>query len=230
MASTTSPGCSTWTEWSLSVAIACRASGRSAASRAWPSRHAASKASAEKAGGTFGGSFTGFARETTKSGIGRRGSVSAASRILADAAIAEAPSREAIQTAMLPLIAERRAEIADICRRFGVSRRAVFGSAARGNDFEPARSDVDFLVAYEPAANAGLGDYIALRDELAAAVGRPVDRVVEGSVRNPFVRAGIERSAETVSGPRPARPISGTRGRARTRSHRSCAGGRAGVR
>ena len=69
---------------------------------------------------------------------------------------------------MLPLIAERRSEIADICRRFGVSR---FGPAARGEDF--ARSDVDFP-AYEPAANAGLGDDFALRDELAA-VGRPVD-------------------------------------------------------
>jgi uncharacterized protein len=102
---------------------------------------------------------------------------------------------------MLPLIAERRSEIADICRRFAVSRLAVFGSAARGEDFDPARSDVDFLVDYEPAANAELGDYFALRDELAAAVGRPVDLVVEGSVRNPFVRAGIERSAETVYGP-----------------------------
>src|SRR5271166_1346030 len=109
------------------------------------------------------------------------------------------PSCEAM--AMLPLIAERRAAIADICRRFGVSRLAVFGSAARGEDFDPARSDVDFLVAYEPAANAELGDYFALRDELAAAVRRPVDLVVEGSVRNPFVRAGIERSAETVYGP-----------------------------
>jgi len=38
--------------------------------------------------------------------------------------------------------------------------------------------------------------------DAAAAEGRPVDLVVEGSVRNPFVRAGIERSAETVYGPR----------------------------
>jgi len=66
---------------------------------------------------------------------------------------------------MLPLIAERRAAIADICRRFGVSRLAVFGSAARGEDFDPARSDVDFLVAYEPAANAELGDYFAPRHQ-----------------------------------------------------------------
>ena len=71
----------------------------------------------------------------------------------------------------------------------------MFGSAARGDDFDPARSDVDFL-AFEPAANAGLGEYAT-----SAAVGGPVDLVVEGSVRNPFVRAGIERSAETVYGP-----------------------------
>jgi hypothetical protein len=32
------------------------------------------------------------------------------------------------------------------------------------------------------------------------AVGRPVDLVEEGSVRNPFIRAGIERSAETLYG------------------------------
>lgn len=102
---------------------------------------------------------------------------------------------------MLPLIANRRSEIADICRRFGVRRLAVFGSAARGEDFDPERSDVDFLVAFEPAEDASLDDYLALRDALAAAVGRPVDLVVEGSVRNPFIRAGIERSRETVYGP-----------------------------
>ncbi len=102
---------------------------------------------------------------------------------------------------MLPLIAERQAEIADICRRFGVRRLAVFGSAARVDDFDLERSDVDFLVAFEPAASPSLGGFFALRDELAAMVGRPVDLVVEGSVRNPFIRAGIERSMETVYGP-----------------------------
>jgi uncharacterized protein len=88
---------------------------------------------------------------------------------------------------MLPLIAERRSEIADICRRFGVRRLAVFGSAARGEDFDPEQSDVDFLVAFEPAESPSLGEFFALRDALASAVGRPVDLVVEGSVRNPFI-------------------------------------------
>ena len=101
---------------------------------------------------------------------------------------------------MLPLIAERRSEIAALCRRFGVRRLAVFGSAARASDFEPQRSDVDFLVAFESPERMSLDEFFGLRDALAATVGRPVDLVSEGSVRNPFIRAGIERSAETVYG------------------------------
>lgn len=51
---------------------------------------------------------------------------------------------------MLKLIEARRTEIADLCRRFHVRRLEVFGSAARGTDFDPARSDVDLLVTYDP--------------------------------------------------------------------------------
>ena len=51
---------------------------------------------------------------------------------------------------MVPLIQSRRAEVAEICRRFCVQRLDVFGSAARGTGFDPARSDVDPLVTYAP--------------------------------------------------------------------------------
>lgn len=101
---------------------------------------------------------------------------------------------------MLPIIAQRRSEIAALCRRFGVRRLAVFGSAARGVDFDPQRSDVDFVVAFANADGASLGEFLALRDALSAVVNRPVDLVIEGGVRNPFIQAGIQRSAETVYG------------------------------
>ena len=38
------------------------------------------------------------------------------------------------------LIHERRAEIAVLCRRYGVRHLEVFGSAARGDDFDPAEA------------------------------------------------------------------------------------------
>ena len=49
---------------------------------------------------------------------------------------------------MHPTIAQHRTGIATICQRFHVSRLEVFGSAARTDDFNPATSDVDFLIEF----------------------------------------------------------------------------------
>jgi hypothetical protein len=46
-------------------------------------------------------------------------------------------------TAKLPFIQAERAPIAELCRRFHVRRLDLFGSAARGTDFDPSGSDVD---------------------------------------------------------------------------------------
>jgi uncharacterized protein len=101
---------------------------------------------------------------------------------------------------MIADIAHHRDELRDLCRRFGVRRLSVFGSAARGADFVPERSDVDFLVAFEQPEQVSLSEFFALRDALSATVGHPVDLVTEGSVRNPFIRAGIQRSVEPIYG------------------------------
>jgi predicted nucleotidyltransferase len=77
------------------------------------------------------------------------------------------------------LITEHRSEIAALCRRFGVRRLAVFGSAGRNRDFDPRRSDIDFVVAFERADAASLNEFLALRDALSASLGRPVDLVAD---------------------------------------------------
>ena len=99
---------------------------------------------------------------------------------------------------MLPLIEAHRIEIADLCRRFHVARLELFGSAARGTDFDQDRSDIDLLVTYDPQAAPTFNDYFELSEQLAALFARPVDLVMSGAVRNPFLRAGIERSKELV--------------------------------
>jgi hypothetical protein len=101
---------------------------------------------------------------------------------------------------LLPLIESHRAEIADLCRRFHVSRLDVFGSAARVVDFDPARSDIDILISYAPDSPPSAWDHFALRDALSDLLGRKVDLVMASSVENPFVRAGIERSRQVVYG------------------------------
>jgi predicted nucleotidyltransferase len=101
---------------------------------------------------------------------------------------------------MLPLIAQHRAEIAELCRRFHVERMDVFGSAARVTDFDPARSDIDLLVTFLPGQVPDIADYFALEDALAALLGRTVDLVSDTTVENPYVRAGIERSRQPLYG------------------------------
>ncbi len=100
---------------------------------------------------------------------------------------------------MLPLIETRQKDIAEICRRIHVSRLDVFSSAARGSYFDPARSDVDLLVTYEfGTSRPTLEEYFEFRQQLEALLGRSVDLVMAGAVRNPYVRADIERSRELV--------------------------------
>ncbi len=60
-----------------------------------------------------------------------------------------------------------------ILRRYGATRAGVFGSLVRG-DMRP-RSDVDILVEIPKAI--GLLEFVGLKQELEAALGRKVDLV-----------------------------------------------------
>ena len=95
-------------------------------------------------------------------------------------------------------IAQHRSGIADICRRFHVIRLEVFGSAARADDFNPAGSDVDFLIQFAADAAPGLQDFFGAKTALENLLGRAVDLVEPGAVRNPYVLASINRNREAV--------------------------------
>jgi len=102
---------------------------------------------------------------------------------------------------MHQMIDQRRAEIALLCRRYGVRRLEVFGSAARGSDFDPATSDADFLVEFEPGSEMSpLTQLFGLTEDLQTLLGRSVDLVEPGAIRNPFLLAGINRAREVVYG------------------------------
>lgn len=82
-------------------------------------------------------------------------------------------------------------------------RLEVFGSAARGGDFNPAHSDADFLVTFAPAARNDLGAFTDFKDELEALLGRPVDLVERAAVeasRNYIRRRRILAEAKAVYG------------------------------
>ena len=99
-------------------------------------------------------------------------------------------------------IADRREALAALCRRFGVARLEVFGSAARGADFDPAHSDADFLVTFHrPGGVGGIDTYLDFQEALEALLGRSVDlverRAIETS-RNYIRRRAILAEAQPV--------------------------------
>jgi predicted nucleotidyltransferase len=99
---------------------------------------------------------------------------------------------------MQPAIEARRQEVAEICRQFHVRRLDVFGSAAR-EDFDPARSDVDFLVEFErDHPLGGLDAYFGLKEALEQLFGRKVDLVAPSRLKNPYLRRSIERNHQNV--------------------------------
>ena len=96
---------------------------------------------------------------------------------------------------MIADIALRREELQELCRRFHVRRLDVFGSAARSEGFDPARSDLDFLVEFEPLQPGAYVDaYFGLKEGLEELFGRPADLVSAASIRNRYFRASVERT------------------------------------
>jgi predicted nucleotidyltransferase len=90
-----------------------------------------------------------------------------------------------------------REAIVRACRRFEVARLRVFGSAVT-DEFDPGRSDFDFLVDFQPQVVDLLGNYLGLAAELEQITGRKVDLVMTDAVENPYVAAEASRSARNV--------------------------------
>lgn len=99
---------------------------------------------------------------------------------------------------MVPELASLKDPIAALCRAHGVTRLDVFGSAARGADFDPRSSDLDVLVEFDPALPASFDRYLSLRTALAALTGRRVDLAMAGAIKNPILRASIHRDREVL--------------------------------
>ncbi len=98
---------------------------------------------------------------------------------------------------MIQLLEDRREDISALCKRYGIVRLEVFGSAATGA-FDPETSDVDFVVdlgGYEPGVARRFFEFA---DGLEALLERHVDLITEEQIRNPYYRRSVERSRELV--------------------------------
>lgn len=99
---------------------------------------------------------------------------------------------------MLEAIKSKRKAIEALCNEFGVRRLELFGSAT-GDRFDPATSDMDFLVEFIPSPEGGLADaYFGLRAGLQALFDREIDLVTVAAVKNPYLKESIDQSKELL--------------------------------
>ncbi|OFV96495.1 MAG: hypothetical protein A3H28_06160 [Acidobacteria bacterium RIFCSPLOWO2_02_FULL_61_28] len=95
---------------------------------------------------------------------------------------------------MNAFVQEKAGELGDICKKRDVRRLALFGSAASGS-FDPASSDLDFLVEFQPLSPAQHADnYFGLQEDLERLFGVSVELVEPGPIQNPYFRQAVEET------------------------------------
>jgi hypothetical protein len=99
---------------------------------------------------------------------------------------------------MNDIIDKHREQIAALCEQFGVRRLEVFGSSASGS-FDPERSDVDFLLDFGAGYDSTLFTrYFDLKEALEKLLGRNVDLVMLGALKNPYFIESVNRTRKPV--------------------------------
>lgn len=100
---------------------------------------------------------------------------------------------------MHEVIEAKRTEMAALCRRLGIRRLDVFGSAV-GDSFDVSSSDVDVLVEFD-TDRLGFDyfeTYFDLKEGLERLLGRRVDVVSATSMHNPYFRDQVMLTKELV--------------------------------
>ena len=93
---------------------------------------------------------------------------------------------------MIALIESHREEIAALCRKYHIRRLDLFGSAATGA-FDPASSDLDFVVDLGEYDDKVHLRYLYLIAALQDLLGHDVDMLTSDTIRDPFLLAAIKR-------------------------------------
>jgi uncharacterized protein len=90
------------------------------------------------------------------------------------------------------LIEEKLQELQHICRQHHVRRIDLFGSAT-ASEFDPLRSDLDFMVMFQDLdIDQYVDAYSGLLEDLQTVFQHPVDLAVDSAIKNPYFRQAVD--------------------------------------
>jgi len=92
------------------------------------------------------------------------------------------------------LIEQHRPQLLALCRKYDVRRLDIMGSGAR-DDFDPARSDLDFVVEFNHFTVDNAADrFLGLMVDLEDLFGRRVDLISYRAIRNPYFKQVVDNT------------------------------------
>lgn len=98
---------------------------------------------------------------------------------------------------MLPLIEQHRQEIESLCRKYGIKRLDLFGSAANG-EFNPSTSDLDFFYEFNDDKSHLADRFFGLLGDLQSLFNMRIDLVSAKHATNPYFLELANRNRITL--------------------------------
>jgi predicted nucleotidyltransferase len=96
------------------------------------------------------------------------------------------------------LIRERYDDFVELCRSHRVEKIYAFGSSITDH-FDPGKSDIDLVIKVDIDDPVDRGEaLLSLWDKLEALFKRKVDLLTEDSIRNPYLKANINRTKKLI--------------------------------
>ena len=99
---------------------------------------------------------------------------------------------------MILLIEKNKSHLEELCKKYHVQKLELFGSAVT-NNFDPAKSDLDFLVQFQPLNQGELfAFYFDFLNDLRNLFGLKIDLITSESVNSPHLQKAIALQRKTL--------------------------------
>jgi hypothetical protein len=99
---------------------------------------------------------------------------------------------------LMTVIGEKYPDFVTLCHMHSVDKIYAFGSSITDR-FNPNSSDIDLVVKVDISDPADRGDaLLSLWDKLETLFERKIDLLTDDSIKNPYLRANIDRTKKLI--------------------------------
>jgi predicted nucleotidyltransferase len=100
---------------------------------------------------------------------------------------------------MIEVVEQNLDLLKKLCDRYHVKTLELFGSAVTERNFDAEKSDIDFLVEFQPLKTGEYADtYFGLLEAFENLFNRHVDLVMPRAIKNPYFLKSINKNRKVL--------------------------------